>query len=421
MMSKRDVIKTDVGMEYQKDILCKELRRLGKKLREQLVALNDLTGTRDIATVKEEREKLNKSFAEMCTVVETPLVDEEKAEEMQKMVKVEGENVLNVDVAVKEWLKALEDVDKISVLSDKKCTLSSHRSRTSEDLIPDAKSLYEVMNKHSKLEAQLSLMSDLLMLEDRNMLEAEIATLTRVYENLLRSAEKMQMESACEENQKVDEIIKVATERVEEIKSKAREKVAEIIREEKRSLISTGSRRSRSSKTKHNDMAARTKSCYRDERDTVSEGGREKQRPRGQSTISDSKGGMSGFYHRYDPKERFKLDLVRLQKRVANEISLTESLMDIRGRKILQGRLERLEKLEEEVGSGYLQSSQWFRGAEVKQIEDKIEEQEDKIRRAKEKVVKLMVEEAKNEDTRSRASTMSRMSRTSKVSSNRKR
>ena len=54
------MVKTDAGIEYQEEILTKELKRLRKKLGDHLVSLNDLTGTRDISTVEEERKKLDR-------------------------------------------------------------------------------------------------------------------------------------------------------------------------------------------------------------------------------------------------------------------------------------------------------------------------------------------------------------------------
>ena len=51
------MLKTEVGREYQEDILAKELKRLRKKLGGHLNALNNLTGTREIWNVKARREK----------------------------------------------------------------------------------------------------------------------------------------------------------------------------------------------------------------------------------------------------------------------------------------------------------------------------------------------------------------------------
>ena len=164
------------------------------------------------------------------------------------------------------------------------------------------------------------------------------------------------------------------------------------------------------------------------DRDAVSDGGKREKNATGQLTMSDTgkdnrKGGMFEIYDSYDDhlrdqKERAKCGILRLQEKIKFELSLTESLLDVGGREVMQGRLVKMESLEEEISSIGFHASQLFRKVEDGEnfLKEMLEE-EDKIRKMKEQVVKLMVKEAKERDKMSEVSGMSKRSRTSKVSS----
>ena len=422
------MLKTEVGRDYQEDILAKELKRLRKKLGGHLNALNNLTGTREIWNVKEERNELNKCFSELCNVVERlkPLVEVERSQELETIIQMESESVANVDIAVDEWVKAMEGVEKESIVSMESRTSSQkdkleHNPNSSptkasghgSTSLPGG-SLFEVMSKHSKLEKQISLMNDVLSLDDEGLLKAEMKNLRTVYEDLLQSSVEMNSESLCEENEKIQEIIKLAMARVEEIKFRTKEKLNERRETEEMDLGIKSSDLKHNSETRSqqdNDESMKTHRKGGDDR--IEAGG---------SVSSNTENfrfkDAGSDHHHYNPMERMQLNFQRLQRKVANEISLAEGMMEVGGRKVLQERLKRLEKLEEEVGIAYFQSSQFFSGGGVnKEIENSIEEEENKIQKMKQKIVMMMREEGKDDDERSRVSSISRSSRASKGSS----
>ena len=194
-MKKREITKTEAGVVYHVEVLSKELLR--KKLAEKLAFFDAQTMTKYLKTVEAELDRLNQCFVEICDVISrlTPLLEKEKAEEMDEKVRMDGESVGKVGGAVKDWIEALGELDKKSILSSTsrsfRLTVKSNKSHKEEkegrktSRATGMKSCFEVMQAHSRLESQMSLVEDILQLEDEKMIKPELATLDRRYKDLI--------------------------------------------------------------------------------------------------------------------------------------------------------------------------------------------------------------------------------------------
>ena len=442
MEGKREVVKTEVGAEYQKELLTKEMKNLRKKLKEQLANVNNLTGTRDVSTIETEMEKVNILRTKMDTLAERlyPLLEEEAVQEMQEIVRNDKINVARVEEAVKEWLEALKDFDTNSMWSvnskgskeglptssgsaEKMKENTEVTQHTEQDEAPDVESWPQVISKHGRLESQMSLIQDLLLGSDDKLLETELSTLGAMHAKFLAALERARGETDNTEYQKVEEITLEAAERVKALEYKARRRITEL-QEEERSARSHRTSKSVSSKISQVHKHKATLSQCRDiERTAFSEtGGVKKARERKGASLSDSfhnlrsrSWKMTSNDDLRSMKERFRLEVKRMIKKVTSEIQLTSDLVEVGGRDILQRRLERLERLEEEIGSGFFQSSQLFLEEEKEEIERTTEELEEKLLQAKNCVVKALVSASK-EEIRSIVSDRSGRSRKSKGS-----
>ena len=402
MTEKREITKTEAGTAYQIEVLSKELKRLRKKLADQLALFDAPTMTKDVDTVKAELERLQQCYGEMCGVTSrlSPLLGKEKAEEIDEKLRWDGESVGKVGGAVKEWMKALEEVDNKSIRSS--VSRSSRQTvKSKKDLEEESdekktpgtagvKSFFEIMQAHSRLESQITLVDDVLQLEDDKMIKPELETLVRRYKDLLALSEKLPESELTEENLKVAGIVETATERVNGLKKKAKGVLAEIA-EGRGSVVSEGSKRSGFRSSKNKDQESRRCFGRKDDRDTVSERGGKEKRTFGTRATSDigrvdkniGGFGMYGFYndHMSTQKEKIIHEASRLQKRIETEVSLTESLLEVGGREVLQRRLDKLDRIEEEISSVHFQVRQlYIRIEDGDKVLKQIVQKEDKIR-----------------------------------------
>ena len=344
MEEKREITKTEAGVAYQVEVLSKELKRLRKRLADQLALFDTQAMTKDLKTVEAELDRLNQCFVEICGVTSrlTPLLEKEEAEEMDEKVRLDGESVGKVGGAVKEWMKALGEVDRKSILSS--TSRSSRRTVKSKKSHKEGgegreisgttglKSCFEVMQAHSRLESQMSLVEDILQLEDEKMIKPELATLDQRYKDLLALSGRLPEGESTEENLKVKEIVEVATERVNEVQARANDVLAELAGGQGSVISSTVSKKSSSTRNlKDKDQEVMTCFGSDNDRDVVSESGHKGRRPFGMSTRSDvgkvdnnaGRFGMYGFYgdHMSAQKEKVICGISKLQKRIAYEVN----------------------------------------------------------------------------------------------------
>ena len=148
------------------------------------------------------------------------------------------------------------------------------------------KSFFEIMQAHSRLESQITLVDDVLQLEDDKMIKPELETLVRRYKDLLALSEKLPESELTEENLKVAGIVETATERVNDLQKKAKGVLAEIA-EGRGSVVSEGSRRSGFRSSKNKDQESRRCFGREDDRDAVSERGGKEKRTFGTRATSD--------------------------------------------------------------------------------------------------------------------------------------
>ena len=117
-MSKREVRKTSVGLEYQIDLLCKEVKRLRRNLANQIGRFDGLLQTADARVVKQELVNVDGTFAELGGLVARllSLLDEESARREEESLGKDAENVERIHRVGEDWLRAQDD-DKMSVRS----------------------------------------------------------------------------------------------------------------------------------------------------------------------------------------------------------------------------------------------------------------------------------------------------------------
>ena len=108
MAAARQVKKTEAWIEYQTEVLTKEVKQLRKGLTRQIGLFETLIQEADANKVKQELEKLRQIFAELWDVSNRlqPLLPKEEADQIEKETIMEGTNVDKLEKAVKEWLEA---------------------------------------------------------------------------------------------------------------------------------------------------------------------------------------------------------------------------------------------------------------------------------------------------------------------------
>ena len=112
-MSARAVKKTPAGLQYQIDLLEREVKRLRKSLTKQIGGFDELIQTADAREVQQELDKLKRTFTELCGVSTRlrllfPKEDEtqeEKGWEEEHAIRRDTENVERIQRAVEEWLE----------------------------------------------------------------------------------------------------------------------------------------------------------------------------------------------------------------------------------------------------------------------------------------------------------------------------
>ena len=94
-MSTRARKKTPAGLDYQTDLLSKEVKRLRKSLTSQVGALDELVQTADATTVKQEFERLSGTFAELSSVSNRlcALISKEDATQEENALTLDGEKL----------------------------------------------------------------------------------------------------------------------------------------------------------------------------------------------------------------------------------------------------------------------------------------------------------------------------------------
>ena len=109
-MSTRARKKTPAGLDYQTDLLSKEVKRLRKSLTSQVGALDELVQTADATTVKQEFERLSGTFAELSSVSNRlcALISKEDA--------TQEENALTIDGEKLERIKSRSSTRRITIL-----------------------------------------------------------------------------------------------------------------------------------------------------------------------------------------------------------------------------------------------------------------------------------------------------------------
>ena len=192
-MSVRAVKKTPAGLEYQIDLLGKEVKRLRKNLTNQIGGFDELIQTCEASRVQQELDKLKRTFTELCEV-STRLcllfskedeTQEEKGLQEEQEIRRDAENVERIQRAVEEWLEAKGDGVR---LDDKRSNHSAKTIRSScrskemkrkanqdnqkERIKEDSMSpMIRLMRKCSRLENQAAICDDLLMVNDAVLLK----------------------------------------------------------------------------------------------------------------------------------------------------------------------------------------------------------------------------------------------------------
>ena len=103
-MSLREIKKTEVGKEYQIEVLSKEVRWLKASIKKQ-ISLFKKPGPNFILNA--ELDRLNKTFSELSNVSDrlSPLISEEDAKGLQQEVMSLSKDISRVDKEIKSSIK----------------------------------------------------------------------------------------------------------------------------------------------------------------------------------------------------------------------------------------------------------------------------------------------------------------------------
>ena len=194
-MSTRVTKKTPAGLEYQTDLLSKEVKRLRKSLTSQVGALDELVQTADATTVKQEFERLSGTFAELSSVSNRlcALISKEDATQEENALTLDGEKLERIRKSIFNEEDNLSEVSQRSANATKKTRSLRNMSNngTNRDGIEDQEMMgdgsmgktLELMRRQSNLENQASLCDDLLKADDVGMLKREVEKLEQLYED----------------------------------------------------------------------------------------------------------------------------------------------------------------------------------------------------------------------------------------------
>ena len=199
------VKKTEVGIEYQTEVLTKEVKRLRKGLTRQIGLFETLIQEADANKVKQELEKLRQIFAELWDVSNRlqPLLPKEEADQIESETSMEGTNVEKLEKAVKEWLEAQMSMNtkEIAVLEGKDEALDGEVYDPGKENV-DMNLTVKLMRQHSNLERQISLVNDLLETGDKASAWKEVDVLQELHREVLSIVVKLQTGLSKEERER---------------------------------------------------------------------------------------------------------------------------------------------------------------------------------------------------------------------------
>ena len=245
-MSSREVKKTQPGIEFQRDLLTKEVRRLRKTLSKQIGLFDGLiNNTAEPETVEQELEKLNRNFAELSSASDrlSKLVTQEMAQQLNDAVIMEGNSVQRIENVVKGWLKAKDKVhSRVYETDERREPTTEHEGdmRESQKRMNVGLTI-EFMSKHSKLEKQIGLWDEIFMTNDTLLIGREMRKLKQVYAEVCEMSVAAREGLSAIENTKILNVMKTTGDRVEKIMEAAEELTS---KDEEESIISQVSRRS---------------------------------------------------------------------------------------------------------------------------------------------------------------------------------
>ena len=202
-MSSREVKKTEAGRDYQTELLTKEFSRLRKSLTKQISLFDGLiNNTTESTEVKRELEKLNLNFTELNSVFNRlcSLVDEERVDLLNNIVVLEGKNVERINKAVEDWLGVRDRFDSLG--QEESAQLSDQLNQLSLQHDPNISLTIDFMNKHSKLERQIGLTSELLMTRNISMIRKETKVLKQLYKETCEMSTAVQGQLSSKERKK---------------------------------------------------------------------------------------------------------------------------------------------------------------------------------------------------------------------------
>ena len=366
-MSVREVKKTAAGLEYQTELLSKEVKRLRRNLTSQIGKFDSLIQGTEARQVRLELEKLKAIFLELSgvSIRLCSLLSKEDSEPEEEALKLDAENVQKIDKAVEDWLKTKEGMqdDKRSVHPAQGIRYQQEqdwygeedgRRGVSEDKRKVENSgmgvMIRLMKKCTSLENQAGICDDLIAVNDTQMLKGEVRRLKQLHKDVSKLAQDVGSGLQREESYKVESIMNRINRRVKETLLVAEEIVPAGDTGSVSSLVSNRSHFSVFSESKVGKISKGMKAWKNDAMSLRSEPGKHRSgkfnlQEEGRYCYDNEKRNTE-VDQVQKMKEELRNEFMDTRKMLGKEVQIVRSLIEHEDTQGLAGKLDYLQELQ---------------------------------------------------------------------------